>query len=222
MRYYIADCHFYHKNLLERMDKRPFETVEEMNEYMIRQWNRRVHQKDEVIVLEDLSMGNGKETNEILSRLRGRICLIEGNHDQRYLEDAEFDHSRLEWVRQYAEINEHKRKLILMHYPIICYNGQYRRNRDGDPTAYMLHGHIHNTRDQERLDSFVLQTRNSVHYDEMTGEEYRVPCQMINCFCMYSDYTPLTSEEWIRLNEERLKENAEHSAGRGPDFIIES
>lgn len=35
MRYYIADCHFYHKNLLTEMDNRDFESVEQMNEVMI-------------------------------------------------------------------------------------------------------------------------------------------------------------------------------------------
>ena len=35
MRYYIADCHFYHKNLLTERDNRGFESVEQMNEVMI-------------------------------------------------------------------------------------------------------------------------------------------------------------------------------------------
>ena len=35
MRYYIADCHFYHKNLLTEMDNCGFESVEQMNEVMI-------------------------------------------------------------------------------------------------------------------------------------------------------------------------------------------
>ena len=34
MRYYIADCHFYHRNLLTEMDNRDFESVEQMNEVM--------------------------------------------------------------------------------------------------------------------------------------------------------------------------------------------
>ena len=51
MRYYIADQHFYHRSLLTSMDKRPFSTVEEMNQYMIDQWNSRVKPDDEVIIL---------------------------------------------------------------------------------------------------------------------------------------------------------------------------
>ena len=85
MRYYIADCHFYHKNLLTEMDNRDFESVEQMNEVMIEKWNKKVHARDEVVILGDLSLGNGKETNEILCRLKGRLYLIRGNHDDRII-----------------------------------------------------------------------------------------------------------------------------------------
>lgn len=37
MRYYISDLHFYHANMNTKMDRRGFETVEEMNEYIISQ-----------------------------------------------------------------------------------------------------------------------------------------------------------------------------------------
>ena len=96
MRYYIADCHFYHKNLLTEMDNRDFESVEQMNEVMIEKWNKKVHARDEVVILGDLSLGNGKETNEILCRLKGRLYLIRGNHDERYLRDKDFDAARFE------------------------------------------------------------------------------------------------------------------------------
>lgn len=123
MRYYIADCHFYHKNLLTEMDNRDFESVEQMNEVMIEKWNKKVHARDEVVILGDLSLANGKETNEILCRLKGRLYLIRGNHDERYLRDKDFDVSRFEWVKDYAEIHDNKRKIVLMHYPVFCYNG---------------------------------------------------------------------------------------------------
>ena len=42
MRYYIADCHFFHASLNTKMDKRGFESVEEMNEYMIQKLSSKV------------------------------------------------------------------------------------------------------------------------------------------------------------------------------------
>ena len=88
------------------MDNRDFESVEQMNEVMIEKWNKKVHARDEVVILGDLSLGNGKETNEILCRLKGRLCLIRGNHDERYLRDKDFDVSRFEWVKDYTEIHD--------------------------------------------------------------------------------------------------------------------
>ena len=45
MRYYIADLHFYHGAMNDRMDRRGFANVEEMNEYMINKWNQKVREK---------------------------------------------------------------------------------------------------------------------------------------------------------------------------------
>ena len=38
------------------------------------------------------------------------------------------------------------------------------------------------------------------------AEPVAIPCNMINCFCMYSDYIPLTLDEWIECDRKR-KEN---------------
>ena len=42
MRYYISDCHFFHRALLTKMDERGFEDVYAMNDYMIAKWNAKV------------------------------------------------------------------------------------------------------------------------------------------------------------------------------------
>lgn len=205
MRYYISDLHFYHENLNTQMDCRGFGSVAEMNAHMIRQWNRKVTDRDEVVVLGDLSMGNGEETNAVLHQLKGRIYLIEGNHDS-YLTDKRFDRSRLEWVKSYAELRDNRRKVILSHYPIICYNGQYLREEDGRPRAYMMYGHVHDTFDEVLVNRYQDETRRAKRPACRGGAPISIPCQMINCFCMFSDYMPLTLDEWIEVDAKRRKE----------------
>ena len=112
MRYYIADTHFFHRSLNEKMDQRGFDDIEQMNDYMIDQWNSKVRKNDEVVVLGDFSWGNAKETTEVLDELNGKIYLIRGNHD-RFLDDKNFDASRFIWIKDYAELNENKRKVVL-------------------------------------------------------------------------------------------------------------
>lgn len=202
MRYYISDLHFFHAGLNERMDKRGFASAEAMNEYMIDKWNARIRKNDEVVILGDFSLGNVEETNELLARLKGKLYLIEGNHD-RYLHKKEFNTGRFVWIKPYAEVHDNNRKVILSHYPIFCYNGQYQLDKKGNPRTYMLYGHVHDSYDEYLLNQFIKETRASVRSIQGREEPSVIPCHMINCFCMFSDYVPLTLDEWIILDEKR-------------------
>ena len=203
MRYYIADLHFFHAALNDHMDYRGFASVEEMNEYMITKWNGKVRKNDDVIILGDLSWGNTEETNLLLKRLNGRLYLIQGNHDW-FLSNRDMDVSRFKWIKPYEELSDNKRKVVLCHYPVMCDNGQYRLDEKGNPKTYMLHGHVHDTQDQRLLEQFQEITRNTLTVNAQ-GEKQKIPCNMINCFCMYSDYEPLTLNEWITLHDTRQK-----------------
>ena len=204
MRYYISDLHFFHGSMNDRMDCRGFESTEAMNEYMIQQWNSRVRHGDEVVVLGDFSVARGKETNDILRRLKGKKYLVVGNHDK-FLKDKDFDSSLFKWIRPYAELNDNKRLVVLSHYPIMCYNGQFREDENGNPTTYMLYGHTHASLDNDRMNYVINKLDNSYYYDARYAEPKLYHCMLINCFCMFSDYVPLTLDEWIENNNERLK-----------------
>ena len=201
MRYYIADLHFYHAAMNDRMDHRGFADVEEMNEYMINKWNQKVRKNDDVVIIGDLSWGNAEETSQLTRRLNGNLYLIQGNHD-RFVSKTTMDMRRFVWVKPYEELYDNKRKVILCHYPIMCYNGQYRLDEDGNPRTYMLYGHVHDTQDQRLIEQFQKITRATVTTDAQ-GNQRTIPCNMINCFCMYSDYEPLTLDEWIACDEKR-------------------
>lgn len=201
MRYYIADLHFFHDSMNCRMDRRGFENVEAMNRYMIEKWNNKVRNNDEVFVLGDLSWGKVEETNELLDKLKGRLYLIQGNHD-RYTSGKAFHANRFEWIRPYAEVHDNKRKVVLCHYPIMCYNGQYREDPSGRPLTYMLYGHVHDTEDQRLIERFQEITR-ATSRPGTDGQVKKIPCNMINCFCMYSGYEPLSLDEWILCDRRR-------------------
>ena len=203
MRYYIADPHFFHGALNTKMDRRGFESVEAMNDYMLRQWNRKVRKNDEVVILGDLSWGKAEETNELLERLNGRLYLIQGNHD-RFLKNKDYNAGRFVWIKPYEELQDNKRKVILCHYPIMCYNGQYRVDENGNPKVYMLYGHVHDTQDQRLLERFQAITRETASVSP-DGTARQIPCNMINCFCMYSDYVPFTLDEWIACEKRRME-----------------
>lgn len=205
MRYYISDLHFGHENLNTKMDCRGFESGEAMDRYMIERWNSRVRKNDEVVILGDFCMSKkAPAVEEILRQLAGKKYLIVGNHDD-YLQDRHFDRSLFMEIEPYKEMKDNSRKVVLSHYPVFCYNGQYRKSKSGAARAYMLYGHVHNTFDEVLVNEFVGRTRACKR--ELVGAEglCDIPCQMINCFCMFSDYVPLTLDEWIELDEKRRR-----------------
>ncbi|MBR6851184.1 MAG: metallophosphoesterase family protein [Lachnospiraceae bacterium] len=214
MRYYIADCHFYHDNLNHRMDMRGFADAEQMNANMIEQWNKKIRKNDEVVILGDFSFGKGEETNRILEQLNGKLFLIRGNHDDRYLKDRAFRKERFEWIRDYEKMHDNGRSVVLSHYPVFCYDGQYRRDAQGRPKTYMLYGHVHDTYDEILVNRFVQETRSAMRLAHGQAEEKNIPCQMINCFCMYSDYMPLSLDEWIELDAARREKLDQSNAFR--------
>lgn len=204
MKLYISDLHFFHEKAIA-LDKRNFSSVKEMNQYMITKWNEKVKGGDQVIVLGDMFWTKeAKEVNSVLNRLNGKICLIEGNHDKMWLGKEGVNLDRFEWIRSYAQITEGDNIVIASHYPTFCYDHQYLKDKTGTKErAFMLYGHVHNTHDEILVNQFINLTKKTVLKDE-AGEK-SIPCNMINCFCVFSDYTPLSLKEWILTDKERRK-----------------
>ena len=193
---YIADCHFYHNRICREMDNRGFPSYAEMNEHMIARWNEKVTARDSVYILGDFSIAKGDATEKVIRRLQGKLHLIIGNHD-RYIQDKGFDRSLFRSIEPYQEIRDNGRFVVLSHYPVFCYKGQYR------PNTYMLYGHVHNTHDEALINRFIQETRETTAWSRYAEAPAPIPCNMINCFCMFSNYQPMTLDEWIMADAQR-------------------
>ena len=73
--------HFGHTNII-RFCKRPWKTVEEMDNALIQNWNSVVGENDIVFHLGDFAFAPNWRWKELLVKLNGRIYLIMGNHDE--------------------------------------------------------------------------------------------------------------------------------------------
>ncbi len=136
--FFTADHHFGDANII-KLAKRPFESVDEMNEIMIHRWNEKVSNEDHVYHLGDITKSYAScKLLEILNQLQGKIHLVKGNHDT-FNEDCR---SRFEWIRHYHELklpdlNSVNNKLIvLMHYPMMTWRGKHS-------FSFHLYGHSH-------------------------------------------------------------------------------
>jgi hypothetical protein len=67
----------------------------------------------------------------------------------------------------------------------------------------MLYGHVHNTFDEYLVNEYQERLSNYKRPVFGSDEMVTIPCQMINCFCMFSDYVPLTLDEWIEVDRKR-------------------
>jgi hypothetical protein len=65
---------------------------------------------------------------------------------------------------------------------------------------------VHNTHDEKLVNQFIDITKNTKVLSKGVEEPEPIPCNMINCFCMFSDYVPLTLDEWILVDAKRRRE----------------
>ena len=133
MFFFIADTHFGHGAIID-LCHRPFKCVEEMDSIMIGRWNKKVSPNDTVYIVGDLFYKH-KNPEKILKQLKGKKRLVVGNHDAGWLKEVDASHYFL-LVDHLIEITDGKHKLVLCHYPLMCWKHELK--------SYMIHGHIHN------------------------------------------------------------------------------
>lgn len=125
--FFTADEHYGHANIIKYCD-RPFKSVEEMDNEIIKRHNEVVSNDDTVFHIGDFTLNN--EAMSSIRRLNGVHTFIKGSHDY--------------WLDAYKEINAHEileieiegQVIVLCHYsmrvwPLSHYN------------SWHLFGHSH-------------------------------------------------------------------------------
>jgi calcineurin-like phosphoesterase family protein len=152
--YFTSDTHFGHKNILQFCN-RPWETVEEMNEALINNWNSVVKENDIVFHLGDVQLGGGNQLmDNIFPRLNGHIILILGNHDGHNLKPRHLD-----------LIDAVYEQLTVVIDGILCTLTHCPHGIPGkDPKhQFNLHGHLHSINNEPSEECTVKLREN--HYD---------------------------------------------------------
>ena len=131
----VSDTHFGHTGVCRfvRNDGvtklRPWDSAEEMDEFMVKAWNERIRPTDKVYHLGDVVIN--RKALGIMRRLNGDKVLIRGNHDI-FRDDDYREHFRE--LRAYHVMNG----MILSHIPIHTESlGRFGVN---------IHGHTHANR----------------------------------------------------------------------------
>jgi len=147
MIYFTSDTHFFHNNIIKACN-RPFASVEEMNDGLIKNWNNTVSPKDTIYHLGDFAFCKGDKAIEVVKQLNGHKHLVFGNHDKMFRKNQEF----LSFFESFGDIKEIKlpidtlrkysypmrRKIVMCHYAMRVWNHSHYG-------SIHLFGHSHNT-----------------------------------------------------------------------------
>ena len=146
--FFTSDTHFGHRNII-RYCKRPFDSVEAMDEALIENWNARVGDDDIVYHLADFTLGNRAQADAAFRRLRGhiRVLGLPWHHDKGWCPRVPGPSTFESASRRPVEIlpallvlklhdGRQKRTLTLSHYPM----AEWEKGHHG---AWHLHGHSH-------------------------------------------------------------------------------
>lgn len=122
---FIADLHLGHKWMAYH---RGFQDEFYHDEHIIDQWNKKVHKRDIVYILGDITMNTNKHYYQ-LDKLNGRKIVVLGNHDNpRDVPEL------LKYVEKVGGAVDYK-GCFLTHIPI--HESEIHRVR------FNIHGHIH-------------------------------------------------------------------------------
>lgn len=159
--FFTSDTHFGHINILN-FCKRPFSSVEEMDEAIITNWNNKVGKDDLVFHLGDFAFATNKRWQDLICKLNGKIILVLGNHDiVRW--PGDYTMNLFERVENQIMLKiDNKYKVYLNHFPFLCYDGVYRNPQD---CTIQLHGHVHERIGDTGKDKDRLKYRFPYQYD---------------------------------------------------------
>jgi calcineurin-like phosphoesterase family protein len=133
-----SDTHFFHENILKYCN-RPFGSIEEMNEGLVKNWNSVVKPDDHVYHLGDFCFGNVEKWNWCLEpgRLNGHIHLILGNHDPDRVFRPGTMLERFDSIEFQKILIMEGWTVILNHFPFASFSNNL------DHKVMQLLGHIH-------------------------------------------------------------------------------
>jgi calcineurin-like phosphoesterase family protein len=184
MIYFTSDPHYGHANII-KFSVRPYTSVEEMNEAMVRNWNEVVTPEDTVYCLGDFSLAT-EPVERYTRRLNGTKYLVPGNHDycHSYHKKARSKENRDKWIKQYEDwgwkvLPEQTTLDIpgvatvnMCHHPYILIgpgDDKYENWRPKDDGRWLICGHVH--------------------------DKWKVVDKMINVGVDQWDYKPVSIEE---------------------------
>ena len=129
MYFFISDEHFGHRQIIEYCN-RPFDTVEEMDETIITNFNSTVGKNDMTIHAGDFTLWKNVPGiyKKYIDRLNGYHVFLKGSHDY--------------WLNNNKQTNQIWEKVIAGKYVVVCHYAMRVWARS-HYNSFQLYGHSH-------------------------------------------------------------------------------
>jgi len=143
-----SDVHAGHKNII-KYESRPFLDTDEMDNEIIRRWNKKVGPDDRVIMLGDFCLRNVDHYLRMLARLNyGSMLWIKGNHDK-----------GIKTLNEFPRVFAVKNAIIEVPGIGLVYLNHEPFVSPVQPVEMVIHGHVHG-----REGSDVIRVRDNVMF----------------------------------------------------------
>jgi calcineurin-like phosphoesterase family protein len=175
MKYWSSDWHLGHGNVIRFLD-RPFESVQEMNDTILKNMFSPLKKGDEFFFLGDLSWSKSAY-QRVFDELPSGVSFhwLLGNHDLKEYKKWEF------YCTSISELKHIKVKgitIALCHYPMVTWNKSHFN-------SYMLFGHHH------------------AKGHGIQNLQQHTEGKMLNVNCEFNDYKPYSENDIIRIMENK-------------------
>lgn len=183
-----SDTHFSHRGIVKflRVDgvtkERPWDTIEEMDEALVKNWNSVVRDKDRVYHLGDVVIN--RSALPILDRLNGEKILVKGNHDVFRAE---------EYLQYFKDLrgNAVLDDFLLTHIPVHPVSIERWKGN--------IHGHLHSNKVWTVEQYIENEGQRGSHVSYRPKADKRYLCVSVE----QTNFTPISLEEVKKRFEEQ-------------------
>ena len=159
--FFTSDTHFRHARIIE-LSHRPFESVQEMDETIISNFNEQAGPEDTIFHLGDACLGKLEDSLPCISEINASVVLVPGNHDRMsdaYHHKGDREAKVQRFIDMYLEhfslvlpdarthvIGVGDQQFSISHYPFEgdhFMEDRFPEMRPVDQGFPLLHGHVH-------------------------------------------------------------------------------
>lgn len=184
-----ADWHFSHDRDFI-WQARGFNSVQEMNETIVKNYNSLVGEDDDVYVLGDLMLGGPSAAAgnlRLVSQMNGRLHLVRGNHDTDTRWRAYAELPNVVEQENAIYLNYNKYHFYLSHFPTLTSN--FEDDKKPWQRTLSISGHCH--------------SKN--HFNEGTSFNACVDawnCRPVQLNEVIKEFDRITKETWVKKSKE--------------------